>query len=190
MSTEIPGFEAALAELRFEDAATIAAAAPARTALQDRIDEERKVAQERAHQLASRISALARQHEHLALLDVDETPDTLSLLALLPDSTRNRAEIHLQGARHWGRRQVESNRRRLQEARTALDGVDLVLARSIVRRVEERFLTDLEISERDQLLLDISARSMEAEELAATADQILAAEEPTHHRWWRRRGDR
>ena len=190
MSSEISDFETALAEFQYDEAAGIAAASASRQELEDRLAAHRKDTMEAAYQLASRISALARQHDHLALLDVDEAEMTASLLALLPDSTQERAQIHLRGARHWGRRQVESNRRRLEEARGALDGLDIVLARSIVRRVEERFLTELEIAERDQLLLDISARSIEAEELAESADQIVAEEKQAQRRWWQRKGDR
>ncbi len=72
-----------------------------------------------------------------------------------------------------------------------MDGLDLELARGLMNRVDSRFLSDEQKEERDQLLLDISARTMELESLDENGDELIEKREPRQQRnsgrpWWRR----
>jgi hypothetical protein len=73
------------------------------------------------------------------------------------------------------------------EARRALDGLDLELARGLMNKIDGRFLSEDEAQERDQLLIDIAARTMEFESISETGDRLLQRTEETEERpWWRR----
>ena len=130
---------------------------------------------------------LARQHDHVALLAIDAEPETAELLALLPEEFTEATRVHLEGARSWRRRKVEANKRRLGEVRQALDGFDLVRARSILLRIEEEYLSPESVADRDQILLDFESRSMETEQIQAIADEIIQENTPRWRRWIRRR---
>jgi hypothetical protein len=142
---------------------------------------------EAARALNRRILALARRHDHLALLAVDADPETAQLLALLDGDLASAALVHLEGAKAWRRRKEEANQRRLAEARTALDGFDLVRARSLLFRIEEEFLSSRGVDDRDAILLEFEARTMESENLQEIADDIIDEYLP---RWRRRRRKR
>lgn len=142
---------------------------------------------EAALALSRRILALARQHDHPALLAIDADPETASLLAILNGDLASAALVHLEGARAWRRRKEEANQRRLTEARAALEGFDLVRARSLLFRIEEEFLSSQGIDDRDAVLLEFEARTMESEELRETADDIIDEYQPLWRRWRRKR---
>ena len=137
--------------------------------------------------LSRRILALAREHDHHALLSIDADPDTARLLALSSDDLARAAEVHLSGARAWRRRKEDANLRRLDEARTAMDGFDIARAKSLLLRIEEEFLSAEGFELRDSILLDFEARSMESESLQASAEQIIVESLPRWRRWMRRR---
>lgn len=181
--------EHALSELRFDDAKALLkpASDEDRSLWTERIERERRQALDQASLLATLINTHATRHEHLVLLDLDEDPKTAWQLALLSAATRERAETHLRGARNWAQGQRHANLRRLDETDAALKDFDIGLARSIVRRLEERFLDDEGRDRRDQLLLDIAARAMETEELADVAGQIWQESQPDAKPWWRRK---
>jgi hypothetical protein len=143
---------------------------------------------EAAQTLSRQILALARRHDHRALLEIDADPQTADLLDFLDDDLSRAAAVHLQGARTWRRRREEANQRRLTEARAALDGFDLARARSLLLRVEDEYLSTHDAADRDDILLALEARSMETEQLQQTADQILDEHLPFWRRWFRKGG--
>jgi hypothetical protein len=141
---------------------------------------------EEAQQLTSRIRALAVRDDYRGLLDLDGQSDTARLLDLLGNDLAAAARVHLDAARRWKRRKAESNRRRLDEARTALDGFDLPLARALLSRIEEEWLEPADAAERDEMLLRMEARAMETEELTTIAAEAIEEHRPPR-RWWPRR---
>ena len=181
-------FEQALTELDFDDALAEAEeieAATGEVGLTDRVRTEREHAEGSARSLHSRLTELARSHDYRSLLDIGNHRSTPQLLALLPDDTRNRSEVHLRGAERWAERQVDANRRRLDEVARAVDALDLEFATGVLRRLDEGFLDEVMRERRNQLLLDITARTIELEELQASASRVVAEERPP--RWWQRR---
>lgn len=144
---------------------------------------------ERARQLASRIRAYAVRDEHRALLEIDADPATSRLLERLGTDLAAAARLHLDAARRWKLRMEETNGRRLEEARAALDAFDLALTRALLSRIEEDWLTPDDAAVRDQILLQLEARTMETEDLSALADEAFQEFKPLKKRW-RRKKDR
>lgn len=182
-----------LAELRFDEAERMVDHADdgPDQELRDEIATRRAEAEERARNLAERIIELGDERDFEELIDLAHEPGTRSLLDLLPDTTRKRPSLYLREAERWEEMRKETNARRLSEARKALDGLDLELARGLMNRIDGRFLTTEQTEERDQLLLDISARAMEMESINETGDEMIGDREPRpkdSHRqpWWRR----
>lgn len=183
-----------LEELRFEEARTALERSGEEPdpGLLDEIEQRRAKAAERADALCQQVIELgeARNLEEVSLLA--DTLATGPLLDLASEASRERAELYLREAARWEERHHETNTRRLAEARRALDGLDLELARGLVSKIDDRFLTDEQEEERDGLLLDISARMMEMESLSETGDRLIADGGPKRHRserrqpWWRR----
>ncbi len=128
---------------------------------------------------------MARSHDYRSLLDIVDRPSTISLLGLLPANTKSRSEVHLRGARRWAERQVEANSRRLDEVAKAVAELDLEFASAVLRRLDKEFLDDAMRETRNQLLLEITARTIEMEELQNSAERVISEETPT--RWWQRR---
>lgn len=126
----------------------------------------RSEAEKRAEVVAQRLiefGAKGQLDDFLAMID---DPVTNRLLTHASHSSRDRVDLYVQEAERWRKHQVEVNAKRLGEARRALDGLDLGLAEGLMRKVDERFLSDEGRDQRDQLLLDMSARTMEIESLA------------------------
>ncbi len=140
---------------------------------------------ERAQQLTSRIRTLAVRDDYRALLEIDAQPETARLLDLLSNDLAAAARVHLDAAQRWSRRREEANRRRLEEARVALDRYDLALTRALLGRIEEGWLTPEDAAVRDGMLLELEARSMETEELTSLAAAALDEHRP-RRRWWQR----
>lgn len=138
-----------------------------------------------ARQLTSRIRALAVRDDHRGLLDIDADPNTARLLALLSGDLAAAARVHLEAARRWRQRREEANRRRLEEARAALNGFDLALTRALLSRIEDDWLAPEDVSTRDQILLLMEARLMETEELSDLANEAIEEHHP-RRRWWQR----
>jgi hypothetical protein len=151
----------------------------------DRVRTERAHAETSARDLHLKITDLARRHDYRSLLEIVHSPSTARLLALLPEDTKSRSEVHLLGAERWSQRQVDANRRRLDEVAKAVASLDLEFASGVLRRLDEGFLDQEMRDRRNQLLLDITARTIELEELEASASKVVAEERPP--RWWRRR---
>ncbi|MFP4074658.1 MAG: hypothetical protein ACLFRT_05015 [Actinomycetota bacterium] len=182
-----------LDELRFDEAEELAERGEreADAELLDQIAERREAAEERARTLAERIIELGDEREFKEIVDLAHDPDTRPLIDLLPDTYRKRPDLYLREAIRWEQKRREISTRRLAEARKALDGLDLELARGLMNRVDSRFLTEEQKEERDQLLLDISARTMELESLDENGDELIEKREPGQQRssrrpWWRR----
>jgi len=181
-----------LAAYRFDEAEElIARAQPGADAeLRDLITQRRAEAEKAAHALYERIVELAGDSQHPELAGIAHDPGTYPLLGLIAEATRHKAERHLREAQRWEVRRVEINARRLGEARRALAGLDLELARGLMKRIDGRFLTDELAEERDQLLLDISARTMELEGVEEGGRRMMGEGRPrSQHRdrrWWHR----
>ncbi len=182
-----------LDELRFDEAEEMVenADSAAETGLLDEIEARRTAAEERARTIAEHIIGLGDEREFGQIVDLAHDPDTRRLLDLLPDTYRKRPDLYLREAIRWEQKRKETSTRRLTEARKALDGLDLELARGLMNRIDSRFLTDEQKEERDQLLLDISARTMELESLDESGDALIEKREPRQQRnsrrpWWRR----
>lgn len=158
--------------------------------LRDEIARRRVTAEEEARALYKRIIELGEESRRAELVEVANGSSTEALLGFLPEASRKRAELHLRDAMRWKRRRLEINARRLGEAKRALDGLDLELARGLMNRIDGRFLTEELADERDQLLLDISARRMEVEALEETGRRLMADSKPRpgdrKPPWWRR----
>jgi hypothetical protein len=140
-----------------------------------------------ARHLASRIRALAMRDEHRSLLEIDADPDTSVLLESLGTDLAAAARLHLDAARRWRVRMEETNSRRLEEAQTALDSFDLTLTRALLSRIEEDWLTAAAVAVRDDILLQLEARTMETEDLTVLADEAFKEFKPQKRRWKRKR---
>lgn len=148
---------------------------------------DRPEAEGHAVALHDQITRLGQERKPEAILDLMADPSNRQLLESGPESSRRRAEAYVREAERWLESKRDTNTRRLAEARRALEGLDLELARGLMNRIDGRFLSEDQEEERDQLLLDISARTMELESLAETGDQLVEETENTDHRpWWRR----
>jgi hypothetical protein len=157
--------------------------------LRERLAADRARAQDEARELHRRILRLGEDGDHMSILDVQADPATTPLLSLLSDAARDRAELTFRIAERWGDSQRQVNARRLGEAHRAFDAFDVELARGLLARLYDRFLTTEQVAERDDLLLALSARSMELEDLRQ-AEERLTGRKPTSRRpWSRRRGD-
>jgi len=121
--------------------------------------------EQRARQLVDRIMRDARAHDHRGLLAIDADPDTAMLLDLLPETASRDAELHLRGARIWRDQQNEKVQDKLDAVNTALDGLDISLAKGLLRRIDSSFLGDLELARFDELLLATEARAVELEDI-------------------------
>jgi hypothetical protein len=141
-----------------------------------------------AEALAARIRDLALRGEHHTLLEIGADPATAPLLDRLGNDVGAAARAHLEGARRWRDRRHAANGERLDEARRAFAAFDLPIARKRLSRLETEWLTDEQAAERDDLLLAIEQRAIEAAELNAVAR--AAEEEHRKRRWWRRRRKR
>jgi hypothetical protein len=140
-----------------------------------------------ARSLHERITRLGHDRDLEAILQLVEHREIRRLLESGPESSRARAEAYVKEAERWAQRKRETNVRRMAEARRALDGLDLELARGLMSKIDGRFLSEEEAEERDELLLDIAARTMEFESLSETGDRLLEqAEESEERPWWRR----
>lgn len=178
----------ALSEFDFDRARELARAIDAESEsaqLTDRVAAEESQALQAARDLHARITELARSHDYRDLLDIAREASTEGLLRLLPPNTKSRSEVHLKGAVRWAERQVEANRRRLDEVEKAVAELDIEFASGVLRRLDDGFMDGPMRDRRNQLLLDITARTIELEELQSNAARVIEEERPA--RWWQRR---
>jgi hypothetical protein len=174
----------ALEELRFDDAAALAV----NEADVARLQAGREAALDAARTLQTELVELGRVDNHRRILELAADPRTEQLLSLLPPAVRERADLQIRLATRWADERRATNRRRLDEAARALAGLDFELARGLLLKIEGSFLDDAGRDERDRLLLDLSARSLEMEELSSQADRLLAQATPPKKKRWFRRG--
>ena len=177
----IEGFEFQHAERLLEDAPPEVGAEMALL-----LESTRKAALDSAHALRSRIVDLGQGERYLALMEIAADPATVHLLDLLPGPARQRSDIYLRETAHWVGKQRSANRRRLTDAREALDALDVELAKAILGRIDSQFFDNAGSDERDRLILEMESRAMELDELSGTAEQVIAAEKPARRRRWNR----
>ncbi len=140
-----------------------------------------------ARRRSNAIQSAARSHKFETLVEFIDDPLTAPLLTVLPIELQDAAEIQLAAAQSWRIRRIENHARRLDEADEALDAYDLRLARSLIGSVEDRYLSEEGRETRDRLLIDLEARTMEAEALDETARQLEDELRPKRNkRWWQR----
>lgn len=140
---------------------------------------------EQARELVGEITRLARAHENKTLLAIDAKPETEQLLAALPQRESRQAQVHLKSARIW---QAKLNRRaqgKLDAAAKALNELDLVLARGILRKIDAQILDQPTLARYDEMLLALEARAMELDEIEAALPDP-AAEKDQRRRFWKR----
>jgi hypothetical protein len=188
MAFDPESFEAALAQYRFDEAEELLNRAPADRVGDLRLELEtwRAEAEETGRSTYQRILDLGASGTYDELLELYRDPTTARLLATLSDAERERVELHLRGAERWEETRRETNRRRMAEARRALDSLDLQLARGLLARVDGRYLDEQDASHRDDLLLELSARSMELEELSELEKQFVSERGRKRRLPWRR----
>jgi hypothetical protein len=133
--------------------------------LANEIAARRAEAEKRAEVVVRRLVELGEKGQLDEFVAMVDDPVTKRLITQASGSSRDRVNLYVQEAERWRRHQIEVNAKRLGEARRALDGLDLGLAEGLMRKIDERFLTDEGHEERDQLLLEMSARAMEIESL-------------------------
>ena len=173
-----------LDSLRFEEA--MQRADENDSATRAEISERRDAVEVEARALVDRIADLSNHRRLVDLAEIGEDHRSLRLLALLQASDRRQAEMQLDEAVRWKAYKQRTSTRHLAEARNALDRLDVGLARGLVNKVDGRFLTDEQIEERDRLLLDISARSIELESMEAAGRELMNESDASDTAWWRR----
>ncbi len=180
-------FQRSLDEYRFEEARSRVEAAPPdqRPELAEAVESSMRAAARRASELKERIIALGEKEHYRELMAIESDPATARLLDLLAAPARQRTEIYLREAAHWAEKQVEINARRLVDAREAINALDAKLGKAILHRVDDGFLSASGVEERDLLLIDLEALTMDLEEITATADDVLSSERPNRP-WWKR----
>lgn len=141
---------------------------------------------ESAHELYRRLTDAVESGRQADVVAIRDDPHTDYLVGLLSDTQRDRADLFFRNAARWEESQRQTARRRLADAEKALGGLDLQLARGLLARVDSRFLDEEEIARKDRLLLDVSARSMELENLEDESRRLIAEAAPKKRRWWRR----
>ena len=124
-----------------------------------------EITEQQARQLVGQILRDARAHNHKALLAIDADPDTERLLGLLPESATHDANLHIRAAHTWRRKKNQKAIVKLDAAQTALDGLDVVLAKGLLRKIDSSILDEAEIARFDELLLAAEARAIELEDI-------------------------
>ena len=137
--------------------------------------------EQRARQLVDQIMRDARANDHKALLAIDADPETAVLLDLLPETATDDANAHLHWARAWRARQNKKAHGKLDAVQTALDGLDIFLAKGLLRKIDSSVLGDEVLTRFDQLLLATEARALELEDIQSRVPPL-----PPHKKQKRR----
>jgi len=124
-----------------------------------------EITEQRARQLVDRVLQAARAHDHKALLAIDADPDTARLLDLLLESATHDANLHIRAAHTWRRKKNQKAIVKLDAAQTALDGLDVVLGKGLLRKIDSSILDETEVARLDELLLAAEARAIELEDI-------------------------
>lgn len=138
---------------------------------------------EQAKELVNVVLRLAREDDHKGLWVIDTDPATDTLLSLLSDKQTAQARTHLKAARAWQVKQNRKARDKFASATKALEELDLVLARGILRKLDTEIFEPPELDRYDELLLAITARSIELEEI----ESQIRSDPPEEKRRFRRR---
>jgi len=182
-TSPVAGFEAALDDLDFDGALSIASRAdpPLKQEMVDRVRRSRADATDRAEKLAARIQFLARADHYEGLLALAGDPATETLLALLSSELRRGATLHLDGAVRRQTRFRAAAERHMKAAAQALLLLDTAKAVSELDKVEARWLTKEQRSELSQLhgqTRQAAAERMELEDRTAAVLREHAPDTP------------
>jgi len=140
----------------------------------------------RARRLVDQIVQDARAHDNKALLAVDADPETEVLLDLLQEGESRQARGHLKAARIWRAQHSQKANEKLDAARTALDELDISLARGILRKVDFTLLDKPELDRYDELLLAVEARAVELEDIQSRLPSSPEQTAKPRRRFWKR----
>ena len=119
-----------------------------------------------ALELVNEVLRLAREHDNTALLAIEADPSTEALLSQLTDRQAGQARVHLRAARMWKAKQNRKAGDKLDAAEEAMNRLDLVLARGILRKLDSEILERQQLDRYDSLLLAVTARQMELDEIS------------------------
>ena len=144
-------------------------------------------AKRQARRLVDQIVRHALALDHRALLTLDADPDTAISLGLLPPTATRAAKLHLDGARIWHDQQTRKALDRLEAAQTALDGLDISLAKGLLRRIDSSFLGDSDLARLDELLLATEARATELEDIEGRLPSSSLVAKPKRRGRFRKR---
>lgn len=184
----LQAFEAALAAFRFDEAeALLPEFGDQSEDLADRLERERRRAEEAAQRLYQDIVRRGTADDLAGVAALVGRPDAAALLGMLSEADRQRVEIHLAVARRWVENRKKRNARRLAEAQAALDRFDLELAKGLIANLDEQHLDETGIEQRDRILLDIEARKVELAPLREAEREFKTAVTDSRRPWWRRR---
>jgi hypothetical protein len=163
---------ALLDEFRFEEAQRLLnESEDTNPDLSDEVATRRVEAGQQAAVLVQRLVELGEKGELDEFIAMIDDPVTKRLMDLASHSSRARVDLYVGDAERWRTHQMDLNARRLGEARRALEGLDFELAAGLMRKVDGRFLSAERRQERDDLLLEMSARTMEIESLEPVRDE-------------------
>ena len=184
----LQAFEAALAAFRFDEAeALLPEFGDQSEDLADRLERERRRAEEAAQRLYQDIVRRGTADDLAGVAALVGRPDAAALLGMLSEADRQRVEIHLAVARRWVENRKKRNARRLAEAQAALDRFDLELAKGLIANLDEQHLDETGIEQRDRILLDIEARKVELAPLREAERDFKTDVADSRRPWWRRR---
>lgn len=134
--------------------------------------------------LADEVLRLARAHDNKALLELRASPTTAVLLSQLSDRQAAQMRVHLKAAEVWRLKQNRKANDKLDAAAKALDGLDTVLAKGILKKIDPDLLDPETLQRYDELLLGVTARKMEMEEIERSVPQTPPADD--RKRFWKR----
>jgi hypothetical protein len=124
-----------------------------------------ELTEQRARQLVDQIMRDARADDYKSLLEIGADPNTALLLSLLSESATQSASLHLRAARSWRGRQNKKTEDKLDAVQKALDGLDISLAKGLLRKIDSSILGEAELTRFDELLLATEARALELEDI-------------------------
>lgn len=154
---------------------------------QESIDRAEEAAIAEASELRNRITAASKEKDFRALLAIDSLPMARTLLGLLPEAIATDACTNLDDAVIWRTIQEDANTRRIKKAQGSFADFDLGLTRALIRKVDTEFLTTSDQQQYDELLLGITARTMEMDEVMEAVGPLDSPDvPPSKRRWWKR----
>jgi len=174
-------FEQALATFDFDAARQLVATASGaeREALQSAFDVAHDNAEQRGEQLAGRIQSMARADHYEGLLALVDDDTTESLLRILAPEIQRGARLHLDGAVRRQQRFQTAAVTHMDDAREALVLLDTTKARSLLHRVDRRWLSSDLRADLDGLLEQTEAAAAERRDLDARTAKVLRDHHPS-----------